>query len=445
MVAAEVRLALDALVADYVARNPRSRELAARAQASLPGGNTRTGVWLDPFPPYVQRAESHYLHDADGHRLLDFTFNNSSMILGHAHPAVVEAIQRQVTHGTGVNRPTELEIELAELLKERLPSLELLRFCNSGTEAVINALRAAIGFTGKRSIAKMEAAYHGIGDHALVSYLPPIGPDLGPPERPRAVPSSAGLSGAADEVVALPFNDLAACERIIAEHADRLAAVIVDPLMTNAGVIVPAPGFLAGLREATRRHRVLLIFDEIISFRVAAGGAQELYGIRPDLTTLGKVAAGGTAGGVFGGRADVMALYDPSAGARIPQSGTFNGNPITMVAGLTTLRLLTPEVYARMAALGRQLADGLSATFAEAGVAGSANAVGSIFRFYCTETPPRTYRETAHDDKRFHRKLFFWLLNHDIHQAQGGYIASITDDSHLDRLLSSVRAGLRAL
>jgi glutamate-1-semialdehyde 2,1-aminomutase len=253
------------------------------------------------------------------------------------------------------------------------------------------------------------------------------------------------LSGAAEEVVVLPLNDLAACERIIADQADSLAAVIVDPLMTNAGVILPDPGFLAGLREATRRHGVLLIFDEIISFRVAAGGAQELFAIRPDLTTLGKVAAGGTAGGVFGGRADVMALYDPTRGAQIPQSGTFNGNPITMIAGLTTLRLLTPDVYDRMANSSRRLAAELSAIFAEAGIAGSTNAVGSIFRYYFTESPPRAYRETARDDKRLHRKLFFWLLNHDVHQAQGGYTSAVTEDAHVDRLLSSVRAALRDL
>jgi glutamate-1-semialdehyde 2,1-aminomutase len=437
---------VDSLVAEYEARNPTSRQLYERARDVLPGGNTRTGAWFDPFPPYIDHAAGVYLFDVDGHELLDFAFNNSSLILGHAHPAVVEAIQEQAARGTAYNRPTALEIELAEELRRRVPSAERVRFCNSGTEAVMNAIRAAIGFTGKRKIAKFEGGYNGTSDHALVSFTPPIGPEAGPDDRPRPIPSSAGLSSAAEDVVVLPFNDAAACRAIIQENAHDLVAVVIDPLMTNAGVILPEPGFLEAIRESTAEEGVLLIFDEIIAFRIAPGGAQSAFGIRPDLTAFAKVMAGGTAGGAFAGRADVLSQYDPTSGhGTIPQAGTFNANPLTLAAGLTTLRVLTPDVYAHMESMARRVTEELVSAFREAGIEASGNAVGSIFRLYLTDTPPRNYRETARVDKQMQRWLHFWLLNRDIHWQQGGYISAVTDNAHLDRLVSEVRAGLRAL
>lgn len=437
---------LDSLIDQYTTRNPRSHQLAERAKRSLPGGNTRTGVWLDPFPPYIERAQGVHLFDVDGHRLLDFAFNNSSMILGHAHPSVVEAIQQTAAHGAGCNRPTLSEIELAELLKERIPSIQSLRFCNSGTEAVFLAIRAAVAFTGKPMVAKFEGAYHGTGDHAMVSLTPPVNDAAsGPAGRPRSVPSSAGLSAARDEVVVLPFNDLEACATLLRERADELAAVIIDPLMTNAGVIKPVAGFLPGLRALTEELGMLLIFDEIISYRVASGGAQGVYKIRPDLTTLGKVAAGGTAGGAFGGRADVMAQFDPTGGAKIPHNGTFNANPITMAAAIATLGLLTPAVYRRMAEQSRRVAEALREALREAGVEGSTNSVGSIFKVYFSATPPANYRETARDKKSLQRTMLFSLLNQEVHWQSGGYISAVTEESHLDQLVSAFRASLRNL
>lgn len=437
---------LDALIDEYVVRHPRSHQLFVEARRYLPGGNTRTGVWFDPFPPYIDRASGVFLYDVDGHELLDFAFNNSSLILGHAHPAVVEALQQQAERGTGYNRPTELEIELAAEMCRRVSSVERLRYCNSGTEAVLNALRAAIAFTGKRKIAKCEGAYHGVSDQALVSLAPPIGPQAGPSERPTPLPTSRGLTAAADDVVVLPFNDAAACRTLIEEYADELAAVIVDPLMTNAGVIQPEADFLQALREVTQEHGILLVFDEVIAFRVAPGGAQEVLGITPDLTAFGKIVAGGLPGGIFGGRADIMELYDPTHGTpAIHQAGTFNANPLTLVAGLATFHLLTPDVYARMAGMATRVKDELVATFREAGIEASGNAVGSIFRVYQTGTPPRNYRETARDDKAKQRWLFFSLLNQDIHWQQGGYISAVTEDRHLDRLVSTVREAVRAM
>ncbi|MBV7328188.1 aminotransferase class III-fold pyridoxal phosphate-dependent enzyme [Chloroflexi bacterium TSY] len=316
MISQKMHDTLNNLKAEYAERNPRSREMFERAKQSMPGGNTRTGAYMAPFSHYLTGGEGIYVIDADGHRLLDFTNNNTSLILGHSHPAVVEAIQKQLTQGTGFNRPTPFEIEMAELLCARVPSLERVRFCNSGTEAALNAMRAAKAFTGKRKIAKFEGAYHGTGEYALVSHVPPIGPELGSAHRPKSVPSSTGISSAVvDEVIVLPFNHPTACAEIINENADELAAVIVDPLSTGAGFTLPVDGFLTRLREITEQAGVLLIFDEIISLRIAHGGAQEVYNVRPDLTCMAKIIAGGTPGGAFGGREDIMALYDPTDGA----------------------------------------------------------------------------------------------------------------------------------
>ena len=435
---------LASLMDDYVQRNPRSRELFERAQAALPGGNARTGVYMAPFPFYAASGAGKYLFDVDGHRLLDFVNNNTVLILGHAHPDVVAAVTAAVAQGTGFSRPTELEIALAEELQRRVPSLERIRFCNSGTEAVLNVIRAARGFTGRPQIAKFEGAYHGTAEHAMVSHVPPIGPELGPIDRPNPVHSSAGLGAAADEVVVLPFNDIDACERIIADHADDLAAVIVDPLMTGVGMTLPVDNFLTKLRELTARHDVLLIFDEIISYRVGRGGAQGLYGVRPDLTALAKIVAGGMPGGAFGGRADIMALYDPRTGARIPQAGTFNGNPVTMAAGLVTLRQLTPEAYARLGQLTARAAEGLRAVFAEAGIPASVASIGSLFRLHILPESPRNYREAANDDRMLQQWLFFWLLRNGILWTTGGNISTVIDDDDVDLLVATVRSGLQA-
>ncbi|MCZ6676771.1 MAG: aspartate aminotransferase family protein [Candidatus Poribacteria bacterium] len=438
---------LESLVAEYVANNPRSREMFERAKKSLPGGNTRTGAYMDPFPIYISRGEGVHLIDLDGHRLLDFVNNNTALILGHANPIIVDALQAQLTKGTAFSRPTALEVEMAELLRGRVPSLERIRFCSSGTEAVLNATRAAKAFTGKRKIARFEGAYHGVSEYALISHAPPLGPDLGPAHRPRSVPSSAGLSPAiAEEVLVLPFNDATACEEIISSNAEDLAAVIVDPLATGAGMTLPVDGFLTRLREITMHQEVLLIFDEIISFRASRGGAQELYDVRPDLTCLAKVIAGGTPGAAFGGRADVMALYDPTSGApKIPQSGTYNANPLSMVAGMAALRALTPAVYDKLSALTQRLGTALDAVFKEAGVQAQVTVVGSLFHIHFLLCAPRNYREAALDDHRLHRLLFFSLLNAGIHWSYGGNVSVPMETAHIDQLVSEVQTALRRL
>ena len=444
--AGEIKALLDEEIAAYTARNPRSRAMFARAQKSLPGGNTRTGVHLDPFPLYADHGQGPYLYALDGHRLLDFVNNNTALPLGHAHPGIVAALQEQVARGTGFSRPTALEVEMAEVLRARMPALEKVRFCSSGTEAVLNVLRMARAFTGRTRIAKFEGAYHGIDDSAMVSYLPALGPALGPARRPRGVASTAGLMPRTlEEVIVLPFNDAEACAGIIGERAAELAAVIVDPLSTAAGLALPQEGFLTRLREMTRQAGALLIFDEIISFRLGPGGAHQAYGVRPDLICLGKVVAGGAPGAAFGGRADAMDLYDPASGPRIQQSGTFNANPLALVAGLQTLRALTEEACEQMGELARLAADGVRTACAEAGVSAQVVVAGSIFRLYFLDRAPRNFREAARDDALMQRWLFFALLNRGFYTRTGGNVSLATQEDHVEALVQAVREVLRAL
>jgi glutamate-1-semialdehyde 2,1-aminomutase len=436
---------LEQLIADYRQQNPASEELFRRAQASLPGGNTRTGIYVDPFPLYWQSGKGVYVTDVDGNERLDFVNNATALILGHAHPAIVGALQARAAQGTAFFGPTELEIDLAELLRARLPSLERLRFCSSGTEAVMNALRVARAFTGKSRIAKFEGAYHGIDDPAMISYLPPLGPELGPQDQPHAVLSSQGLApGTADSVVVLPFNDAAACIQIIRAQAADLAAVIIDPLSTAAGLTLPQPGFLESLRDITASLGILLIFDEVVSFRLSSGGTQGTYGITPDLTCLAKVIAGGTPGGAFGGRQDVMSIYDPTEGPPgISQSGTYNGNPLVAVAGLATLRAMTPAAYTSLAQATDLLGAQLQQTFLEAGIEASVVVAGSIFRIFFLPQAPQNYRQAALDSGAKHRWLSFWLLNHGIVTRQGGCLCVPITAEHRSRLVAQTRQALR--
>lgn len=436
---------LEQLIAAYRQQNPRSAELALRARASMPGGNTRTGVYVDPFPLYADSGQGAHVTDVDGNTRLDFVNNATALVLGHAHPDIVSALQARAARGTAFFGPTELEIEWAELLQARLPSLERLRFCSSGTEAVMNALRVARAFTGRPKIAKFEGAYHGIDDPAMVSYMPPLGPQLGPENAPQSVLSSQGLApGTAESVVVLPFNDAAACASILQQHAGELAAVIIDPLSTAAGLSLPLPGFLQALRQQTTALDIPLIFDEVVSFRLSSGGTQGAFGIRPDLTCLAKVIAGGMPAGAFGGRQDIMSIYDPTEGKPgIAQSGTYNGNPMVAVAGLATLHALTESVYDDLAQRADRLGTELQATFRAAGIDASVVVAGSMFRIYFLPSPPRNYRQAAADDADKHRWFSFWMLNHGIATRQGGCLSVPMADADIDRLLDETRCALQ--
>jgi glutamate-1-semialdehyde 2,1-aminomutase len=351
------------LLDEYLARTPRSRELFERATAALPGGSTRTTVYTAPYPPYVAAGEGLVVRDVDGNAYRDFLGNYTSLILGHAHPAVVAAVEAQVRRGSAFAAPTETEVELAEELQRRLSSVERVRFTSSGTEATMFAIRAARAFTGRSLVAKFEHSYHGTHDGVMAG-------TVGVPE------VMSGL------IVELPWGDPDAVEHALRGREHDLAAIIIEPVQGAGGVRAASPGFLAFLRSFADRHGALLIFDEIISFRVGPAGAQGLAGVRPDLTTLGKIIGGGYPLAAFGGRADVMAVYDARRSGSISHGGTFNGNPVAAAAGLATLHELTPATFERLDALGDRLRTGVAAAIERDGLDARVEVVGSLFQVW---------------------------------------------------------------
>ena len=401
----------------YRETTPRSRELHERAVKVMPGGTTRTTTYFPPYPLYIERGEGCRIWDADGAVRIDMLGNYTAMILGHAHPKIVEAIRRQAARGTGFAAANPVEVELATILCERVPSLDAVRFCNSGTEATMFAMRLARAFTGRPKIARIEGGYHGTHDYAEVSTHPVVA-GAGPVDEPAAQPDSMGTPAwALDQVVVLPFNNPDAAERIIRRESAELAAVILEPIIGAGGVIAATPEFLRRLRDVTRELGILLIFDEVISFRVATGGAQQAYGVTPDLTTLGKIIGGGLPVAAFGGRADVMELLDPRRDASLAQGGTYNGNPLGMAAGVAAMGELTPDVYDDLNRKGARVCEQLGEVFASHGLDVQVNGAGSMLALHFTDRPVVDYRSMAAADKKKARELFLALVNHGVLMA----------------------------
>jgi glutamate-1-semialdehyde 2,1-aminomutase len=403
----------------YRRTTPASRSLHERAVKAMPGGTTRTTTYFDPYPLYVDRGEGCRIWDADGVERIDMLGNYTAMILGHAHPKVVEAINRQAARGTAFAAANPIEVELATILCERVPSLDLVRFCNSGTEATMFAMRLARAFTGRPHIARIEGGYHGTHDYAEVS-THPAAAEAGPPERPTAAPDSIGTpQWALEGSVVLPFNNPEAAERILREEAHRnsVAAVILEPIIGAGGVIAATNEFIERLRSVTRELGMLLIFDEVISLRVAPGGAQQLYGVTPDLTTLGKIIGGGLPVAAFGGRADVMELMDPRRRPNLPQGGTYNGNPLGMAAGVAAMKELTPDVYEDLNRMGARVKDQLTEVFASHGMPAQVNCAGSLLAIHFTDVPVIDYRTKATSNDAITHDFFLALVNHGVLMA----------------------------
>ena len=404
----------------YRRTTPGSRALHEKAVAAMPGGTTRTTTYFDPYPLYIYRGHGCRIWDVDGTERIDMLGNYTAMILGHAHPKVVEAISRQASRGTAFAAANPLEVQLATLLCERVPSLDAVRFCNSGTEATMFAMRLARAFTGRPKISRMEGGYHGTHDYAEVSTHPTVA-EAGPPDAPVAQPDSVGTPRwVLEETVVLPFNNAQAAEAILRRHGDEVAAVILEPVIGAGGVIAATPDFLNRLRTVTRELGMLLIFDEVISLRVAPGGAQQMYGVTPDLTTMGKIIGGGLPVAAFGGRADVMALLDPRRSGSMAQGGTYNGNPLGMAAGLAAMTELTPDVYEDLNRKGARVAEMLVEVFASHEVPVQVNAVGSMFALHFTDRPVTDYRGVAAADKEKARDFFLGLVNHGVLIAPRG-------------------------
>jgi len=392
----------------------RSRALQQRAEKLLPGGvdsPVRAFRAVGGEPPLVERGEGAYLWDVDGNRYIDYFGSWGPMILGHAFPAAVEAVQKAAARSASFGASTAAEGELAELVVKAFPSVEKLRFVSSGTEATMSAIRLARAFTGRKYVVKFEGCYHGHSDGLLVK--------AGSGVATFGIPGSAGVpEEIAGLTLALPFNDVAAVEAAFAAHRGEIACVIVEPVVGNAGCIPPAAGYLEALRAITTREGAVLIFDEVMTgFRLALGGAQELYGITPDMTTLGKIVGGGLPCAAFGGRAEIMNLLAPLG--PVYQAGTLSGNPLAMAAGIATVGHLIKhrdEIYPLLERLSAAVADGVAAEAAKAGLAMTTNRVGAMWTWFFTATPVTDFATAATSDTAafggFHRAMLeqgVWL------------------------------------
>jgi glutamate-1-semialdehyde 2,1-aminomutase len=361
------------IVARYRERTSKSQLYTQRARRVLPGGDTRTGTFYKPYPAYMVSGFGAILTDLDGNQYLDFLNNYTSLVHGHAHPELIAAARGQLPNGAVYASPMMGQVELAEVLCSRVPSVEMVRFTNSGTEATMLALRAARAYTGRSGIIKMRGSYHGSHDVAAAS---------ADPDADRGIPT-----GLRQDLYTVPFNDLEATEALLRDYSDSIAAIIVEPVPNAGGLPLPKPGYLQGLRDLADQYQVLLIFDEVVTLRLHEGGYQQQVGVLPDLTAMGKIIGGGYAVGAFGGKREIMELFDPAQPGSLAHSGTFNGHSVTMAAGLASLRLLDSAAIARINALGAELAKGFDEAFAEVGIAGRTTSVGSLVQVHWGNGP----------------------------------------------------------
>jgi glutamate-1-semialdehyde 2,1-aminomutase len=423
----------------------RNEELFLRAQQRIPAGvnsPVRAFRSVGGTPRFFERASGAHLWDADGKRYIDYVGSWGPMIVGHTHPAVVEAVQAAASRALSFGAPTESEIELAEQICTMVPSIEMVRLVSSGTEATMSAIRLARGYTGRAKIIKFEGCYHGHADSLLVK--------AGSGALTFGNPSSAGVpADIAQHTVVLDFNDSAQVKAMFDAHGGEIACVIVEPVAGNMNLILPAPGFLETLREQCTKHGAVLVFDEVMTgFRVATGGAQQRYGIVPDLTTLGKVIGGGMPVGAFGGRREIMQHIAPLG--PVYQAGTLSGNPVAVAAGLTTLKMVARPGFAEgLERTTRALVDGLVREARDAGVPFSAQSVGSMFGLYFRAEVPRSFAEVMTCDKERFNAFFHAMLDRGVYLApsafEAGFVSAAHGEAEIEATLAAARESLRQL
>ena len=416
----------------------RSDLLFRRARKILPGGvdsPVRAFTSVGASPLFIRRASGSRIEDVDGNRYVDYVMSWGPLIHGHAPRGLIKALATAAKDGTSFGAPSPLEVELGERVRSLMPSLERVRFVSSGTEAAMSAVRVARAATGRDRIVKFEGCYHGHADAFLVK--------AGSGALTLGTPTSPGVTrGTSADTLVAAYNDLDSVRRVFDAHRDQIAAVIVEPIAGNMGIVPPADGFLAGLREITRAAGAVLIFDEVISgFRAAAGGAQALAGVRPDLTCLGKIIGGGLPVGAYGGRADLMELVSPAG--PVYQAGTLSGNPLAMTAGLWCLKNLSPKLYKTLGALGARLAAGLAGAAREAGVALQVNALGSVLTPFFTDRPVRDFASATSADTERYARFFRGMLDRGIYPPPSQFEAWFLSAAHTPRDVDATIAAAR--
>ncbi len=414
-----------------MAKYPTSSQLFERAKRVIPGGvnsPVRAFRGVGGTPLFIKSAQGCFLRDADGHEYIDYVGSWGPMILGHAHPEIIAAVQDAATRGTSYGAPTELEIELAEEVIDAYPSIEKVRMTSSGTEATMSALRVARGFTGRSKIVKFEGCYHGHGDSLLVKAGSGVA-TLGLPDSPGVLPEVAS------NTITVAFNDVAALQAVFDEIGSEIAAVIIEPVVGNMGCVPPREGYLQAVRDITAKYGTVLIFDEVMTgFRVARGGAQELYGINPDMTTLGKIIGGGLPVGAFGGKHEIMDCVAPVG--PVYQAGTLSGNPLAVTAGLTQLRLLkNKEIYEHLERVTKKLVDGLGAAATAAGIKTVSNRVGSMCTMFFTDEEIVDWTSAAKSDRAAFGKFFHAMLDEGVYLAPSQFEAAFVSYAHDDEII----------